>query len=273
MKNKTVFVYLGMILLSSALMISCSDDEIVTPVSVPVDSSDFRYPFTDGSTWNYTITASVSDVRPDSMKSYFNNVYPLVLNGTVTILYDTLINSVLTKCFTDEFSNNGQTIINRYYYINNDTALILFAQRQPHPASGYLPLRKIKNGIVSSDLDKLNLVNNAELQVLTDSLTSTLKYPMKTGTTWSWTFENSTTFKKYLGFENVIVPAGTISCMKTELILPYLPEVRFYSYYSKSGLIKTHVFYNDINLVTPGGEATVDLTGETVVNSFHISAN
>jgi hypothetical protein len=274
MKNKFIFIYFGMVLLSSALMISCSDDQVVTPVNVPVDSSDFRYPFTDGSTWSYTITTTASDIQPDSILQYFNN-YPLVISGTATILYDTVINSVITKCFRDEFTANGITRSNRYYYINNDTSLILFARRQQSPASGILPLRKIKNETMMHDYDNLNPELNNVLEIMVDTLYSTLKYPMITGTEWSNTFGEISDVKKYLGFENLTVPAGTISCMKVSDVYNISPSWIYYNYYSKSGLIKTFALLNDIvftNVANPDGIGTYDLTGETAVTSYHISA-
>lgn len=251
-------------MLSSVAIINCSDDNnnMITPV--PVDSSDFRYPLTDGSTWNYTITTSVSDIRPDSMQQYFNNIYPLTMSGTVSILYDTTINSVVTKCFLDEFSSNGTSHANRYYYINNDTALILYSRRQPHPAAGMLPLRMAAN--IFSERDH----NTNESEIFADSQYSTLKYPIVTGTEWSHTISGITTQKKYLGFENITVPSGMISCMKESVNYSYSPTGIFYNYYSKYGLLKSYSFLDDINLASPGGDATVDLTGETVITSYNI---
>ncbi len=272
MKIKYIFIYLSLILLSSVAIINCSDDNnnVITPV--PVDSSDFRYPFTDGSSWSYTATTSVSDIRPDSILYYFSE-YPLVTIGTATILYDTTINSVVTKCFLDEFTTKGFSFSNRYYYINNDTALILFAQRQQGPPSGILPLQTIKNILPDEDADNLNKVYNNEFEVLNDSLYSTLKYPMVTGTEWSYMINGITINKKYLGFENVTVPAGTISCMKESFIYSHSPSWVFYNYYSKFGLIKAYSSIDDLVFSTvtqPTGIGTIDWKQETAVTSFYI---
>ena len=275
LKIKFAIIYFGLLIFSSAILISCSEDNInnvITPV--PVDSSDFRYPFSDGCMWNYTITTSASDIRPDSIRHYFD-AYPLIMSGTASILYDTVINSVVTKCFLDEFTANGIMSSNRYYYINNDTALILYARRQQHPAAGILPLRKIINGLKIQSADNQNRIYNNELEVLNDSLYSTLKYPMITGTEWSNTSGGVTVVKKYLGFENVTVPSGTISCMKKSDVYSISPSWIYYDYYSGSGLMKTYTFINDIvytNVANPDGAGTFDLTGETVVTSFHISS-
>ncbi|MEO8665805.1 MAG: hypothetical protein ABI462_09935 [Ignavibacteria bacterium] len=272
---KFLSFYLGLILLLSFAVLSCSnDDNVITPL--PVDSSDFRYPFKDGSTWNYTITTSASDIHPDSILHYFSN-YPLVTNGTATILYDTMINSVVTKCFLDEFNNGTISYSNRYYYINNDTSLILYASRQQGPPTGMLPLRKIK---LFPDVqnDNLPVVYDNKLEVQEDSLYSTLKYPMRTGTEWSYYFPslNYSYTRKYLGFETIIISSGTFSCMKELTTISLLPNTSYFNYYSGTGLMKTRWFTDDnvhTTVFSPDGDGTYDITTEMKVTSYNIPEN
>lgn len=270
MREKIAVLYFFILALSSAFLTSCSEDNnnnVITPV--PVDSSDFRYPFTDGCIWNYNITTTASDIQPDSILHYFT-AYPII-SGNVIILYDTVINSVLTKCFLDEFSTNGISYSNRYYYINNDTSLILYAQRQGL-GHGLLPLKKIRNHISNADHDNLNNINNNELKINGDILYSTLKYPMTTGKQWTNEYSIGNIFKKYLGFENINGPNGIISCMKEQNIYSYFPGT-FYDYYSKHGLMKTYSFLNDIThttVVSPDGDGTFDSTTEAVITSYFI---
>jgi len=161
-------------------------------------------------------------------------------------------------------------------YINNDTSLILYARRQQHPATGILPLRKIRDPFAGSENDNPIKVYNNEIEILSDSLYSTLKYPMVTGTEWSYTIAGYKTNKKYSGFENVSVPSGTISCMKVNVVYIYLPTATTYNFYSKFGLIKSDFIYNDIvftNIINPDGAGTFDLTNENIVTSFNIPSN
>lgn len=277
LKIKFAIIYFGLLIFSSALLISCSEDNnnnVITPV--PVDSSDFRFPFTNGFSWNYTITTSASDIQPDSILYYFEGYYPIIMNGTASIMYDTVINSVVTKCFLDEFTLNGITRSNRFYYINNDTALILYASRRQSPAAGILPFRKIKNEMEIPDVDNKNNVYNNVLEIQSDSLYSTLKYPIVTGTEWSHANGGVSVVRKYLGFENVIVPAGTVSCVKKSTVYSVSLSGINYDYYSKSGLMKSYTFFNDIvvtNIANPDGIGTYDLTGETIVTSFIIPSD
>jgi len=267
-KFKTIYIFLFIIISFSIL--NCSDD----PVSV-VDTSDFRYPFTDGSYWNYKRTITISDIRPDSILNYFLN-NPTVITGTVTILYDTLINSVLTKCFLDEFTSEGMTRSNRYYYINNDTALILYSARA-HPASGLFPLSIIRNSnIISSEINgnfNYNLNDNSNSS---EPLSSTLKYPIVTGTEWSFDNGNVETNRKYTGFEIVTTPSVTTSCMKEKTTYSSIPNDPIYNYYSKFGLLKRTQFINDFEFSTityPDGIGIIDINDESEILSFSIPSN
>jgi len=273
LKIKFAIICFGLLIFSSALLISCSEDNnnnVITPV--PVDSSDFRFPFTDGCTWNYLISTTASDIQPDSILHYFNN-YPLVV-GTASILYDTVINSVVTKCFLDEFTNGELSYSNRYYYVNSDTAMILYAQRQGL-GTGLFPLKKTRNEF-TLNTDNLNYLNSTELDVPEDSLRITLKYPMVTGTEWSYMILSGySVTKKYLGFENVTIPSGTVSCMKESINYSNVANGTYYNYFSKYGLLMSSTFYNDIMLTTisnPDGIGTFDINQETVITSYNIPA-
>jgi len=269
LRTKFIFIYLILILLSSLTIINCSDD-IVSPI--PVDSSDFRYPFKDGSTWTYKRTISVSDIRPDSILHYFTN-YPLVTTGTVTILYDTVFESITTKCFLDEFTLEGVTRTNRFYYINNDSSLILFASRYS-PATGLFPLNTVRNNIFpyveSSNFESKDLNGFSNL---IDTIFSTLKYPIITGKEWSYYNGAVTISRKYMGFENITVPAGIISCMKVRTTYSSIPDYPFYNYYSKFGLMKRTWYLNDIifsTVTNPDGIGIIDLNDDSEILSYSI---
>lgn len=258
-----------MFLLLSFTIINCSNDPVSTST---VDSSDFRYPFKDGSTWSYKRTISVSDIRPDSILYYFND-YPLIITGTVTILYDTVINSVTAKCFLDEFTSQGITRTNRFYYINTDTSLFLLTSRS-HPASGLFPLNLVKNNFFTFAErskfipDDVNTFSN-----FSDSIFSVLKYPVVTGKEWTYSNEFGIILKKYSGFENITIPAGTISCMKTLTTYSSIPNNPVVNYYSKSGLMKRAWYLNDMVFSTiknPEGIGTIDTNDDSEILSFNI---
>lgn len=249
---------------------SCSDDNIINPV-IAVDNSDFRFPFTNGSTWNYTVRNNASNIQPDSILHYFTE-YPLVTNGTVTILYDTLINSVLTKCFLDEYIAFGIQYSNRFYYINNDTALILYASRSNGSGSGFLPLATPYKNLQVSDTNIPGEVQGNELRIR-DTLTSTLKYPMVSGTQWSESYDGIVTSKYYERFYNISFQTEVFSAMKVniERNIPFLP--RLTAFYNRNGLITVSGTIENIMLTTissPDGAGTYDLWIERTVTSFNI---
>lgn len=231
---------------------NCSDDSVSV---VPIDSSDFKYPFKDGSYWSYIRTVNVSDIRPDSIRYYFNS-YPLVYTGKTKILYDTIVNNVLTKCFVDDFvDNNNLNRSNRFYFINNDTALIVHSRQQSSPVSGNLPMTIFAG----------------------DSTHSILKYPVSTGKQWIDYYSGSgvSITSKYLNFENINIASSVVSCIKTSYTFNYLNDP-IYCYYSKSGMMKRSWIQNDVVFSTithPNGIGTIDLDDETIVSEFFIPSN
>ncbi len=79
-----------------------SEDTINNSVSVPVDTSQFNFPFDISNYWNYESVSTVSDIRPDSIVHYFSE-YPLNGSGTLRIVKDTLMNGVTTRQFVDTY--------------------------------------------------------------------------------------------------------------------------------------------------------------------------
>ncbi|MCB0729134.1 MAG: hypothetical protein KDD00_16830 [Ignavibacteriae bacterium] len=269
-KVKIAFIYLCLVLLSTSVFINCSDDNVLNTTPL-LDTADFKYPFTDGSSWDYTRKFYATDIRPDSILHYFNN-YPIVITGRVAILYDTVINSVLTKCFLDEFVENSITRSNRYYYINTDTALFLFARRQNGPATGLLPLKPYRKNTEAFD----NTINNSGLNLLIDSLNITMKYPVVTGKEWTNYYSggsNPLSVIKYLSFEIDYGPQNPESGMKTQLNYSYYPDFPEYIFYTKHGLLKRTWSIDNVVFSTfsnPDGIGTFDLYDQTLVNSYNI---
>jgi hypothetical protein len=112
--------------------------------------------------------------------------------------------------------------------------------------------------------------NNDSLYVTPNNIV--LRYPIQTGREWLfWGSNNSYIRRKYTGFEIVIVPAGTFSCMNVEKNNSAIPFVSYHDYYSKYGIIKRTSFADDVLVTTPEypeGIGTVDITGNTVVTSY-----
>ncbi|RPI16269.1 MAG: hypothetical protein EHM58_12320 [Ignavibacteriae bacterium] len=236
--------------------ISCSEDNPVTP-SAPLDTTTFTYPMKDGSYWKYNLTVTYSDFKPDSIKKYFSNVHA---TARVMVLYDTVINSVNTKCLFEEFL--GDTIYReaRYYYINTDTAFLLYAHRGF--TSGFLPQK--------DDPPFFNIFDPPQKVLL---------YPVVTGKHWEIDTSNYST-KTYLGFENVNTQAGIITCMKTVrsytsyIYPPNSLTVEYYDYYSAKGLVREHVFLDNMEVSTiqyPEGLGIADITGETILTEYFIN--
>lgn len=260
--KKLIFITLTLMLI--VILFSCKSDTVTNSSGInPLDTSGFVYPFAIGNSWSYTLKEYASDIHPDSILHYFSN-YPITRTGTVTILYDTLINNIQTRCLLEVLNDTQSVRQSRTYMINNDTALLMYAQRgmatliTPDEKSG-----KMKYNLDYGSDETIRIYNPPYIL---------LKYPVVTGKTWS-VYGTDTLTKKYEGYELITVGAGSFKCMKTKTIFSVLPESPFYDYYCKYGLLKRTVTYNDVVITNPWfpeGIGTADLTFITTVNSFNV---
>jgi len=252
-------------LILSALFISCSDNSTGPLKTFTLDTTSFKYPYTIGSSWDYKITISLSDFKPDTIAKYFQN-YPLTITGTVSIVYDTVINGVTTRCFLDyEQPSGGSSYYYRNYYLNTDTALILYAIRgHGENFPDYLKHFTKSLSNVSGPGNDTLIITNAII----------LKYPIQSGTEWILYGSNNTfTDKKYIDFEEITVPAGNFSCIKLQKTYSYFTNATLYDFYSKYGLMKRTTLYDDILMTTPEfpeGIGTADMYSEDNITSYTI---
>jgi hypothetical protein len=99
-----------------------------------------------------------------------------------------------------------------------------------------------------------------------------LVYPVTKGKTW-YTGTGNSIMRKYIGFENVSSPAGTISCMKTERHYNAM-NLSYFDYYSGKGLIKSSFTFPNIVITTnqyPEGLGSADMNYLSLLNSYKIN--
>jgi hypothetical protein len=246
MQYKYFFIFVAVVLF---LFSSCSDDNPVKPQDL--DTSSFTYPVKDGGYWIYYGKTFYTNFNPDSVKNYVSIHYD---TNKVTILYDTVINSVTTKCILNEYSISDGKKNTRFYYVITDTALIWFANRGFN--NGMLP---VKDG--PGD-DSLRLCEPPQ---------PVLVYPVTKGKVW-YTGTGNGIMRKYVGFENVSTPAGVISCMKTERFYNF-PNISYFDYYSGKGIIKSTFIFPNVLITTPQypeGVGNADMNYESLLNSYRI---
>ena len=255
-------IYSALALILTVILFSCKSDTVTNSTGITsLDTSSFIYPFAIGNSWTYTEKEYASDIHPDSILHYFSN-YPLTWNGTATILYDTVINNIQTRCFLETTNDGQRTIQSRTYMINNDTALLMYAKRgmgvlvnPPRDVSG----KVIYNLDYGPGDDTLRIYNPPYIILI---------YPVVTGRTW---YSYGSTVKKYEGYEMITIGASYFNCMKTKTTYSYFTESPYYDYYCKYGLLKRTVTFNDIVITNewfPEGIGTADLSYITTVNSF-----
>ena len=254
-------IYLSLALALSIALISCESDTVTNSNGITsLDTSTFIYLFNIGNSWSYTYEIHASDIHPDSIIHYFSE-YPLTLSVTLEILYDTIINSIQTRCFLQTIIDGQRTLRSRNYMINIDTAFSMYA----HRGKGAFFPRDIPGKLTYNP----DYITDEEIYIYNPPYTI-LKYPVVTGRTWNI---NSSIVKKYEGHELIINSAGTFNCMKTSTVYSIMPESPYLDYFCKYGLLKRSVTFNDILITNewfPEGMGTADLTHILTVNSFNI---
>lgn len=277
-KKLTYFIQSFIIILFTAVFLySCGNDDTVTNTPPPesVDTSDFQYPFTIGSYWNYTLTVSAENIRPDSIQYYFNS-YPLTGYGYTEILYDTVVQiGGPVRVIYDRLILGNDTTASRYYYTNNEYSLVCYGYRGSTSAS--FPFRKLNDrsfpsGMLSTGFE--NLAASDTFMVISPPVV-VLKYPVVKNTEWVMIDQGTSTIsKRYISWENYHLDTVTIPCIKTQRIFSNNSDWVLYDYYSKYGQMKKNYLlknkpYPNIQGYTIG---FYDRREEYKVTSFNVAA-
>jgi hypothetical protein len=260
------FILLPFVFGIAIILLGCKSDTVTNSTGInTLDTSGFTYPFNIGNSWFYTRKISADDIHPDSILHYFSR-YPVISNGSLTILYDTVIENIGTRCFLEVMRVEQRTFQSRTYLIYHDTALLMYAQR----GAGFFGNPPFNVSVTG----KYNLNDSPDETIyIYDPPIALLKYPVITGKSWVNPAENFTVTKKYEGYETITIGAGLFKCMKTSATYSIFPESPFYDYYCKFGMLKRYVFYDDALITNqwyPEGIGTADLTDDYIVNSFNI---
>jgi hypothetical protein len=279
MHKKLTYFIQSFIIISAAVVLlsSCGSDDTVTntPPPEPVDTSDFQYPFTIGSNWNYTLTVSAENVRPDSIQYYFNS-YPLTGYGYTEILYDTVVQiGGPVRVIYDRLIFGNDTAASRYYYTQNEYSMVCYGYRGNTSAS--FPFRKRDDrsfpcGLLSTGIE--NMTASDTFMVISPPVI-VLKYPVVKNTQWIMFDQGSSNIsKKYISWENYHLDTATIPCIKTQRIWSADSDKILYDYYSKYGQMKKNYLlknkpYPNIQGYTIG---FYDRREEYKVTSFNIAA-
>ncbi|KXK53153.1 MAG: hypothetical protein UZ05_CHB002001192 [Chlorobi bacterium OLB5] len=278
-------------ILALFILASCgSDDKVINNPDPPepVDTSDFQYPFTDGSNWSYTLTYSAENIRPDSIRYRFAG-YPLTGYGYSEIMYDTTIPlGGEVKVIYDKLEFRGDTTASRFYYTQNEYSMICYGYRGGTNVS--FPYRPANGTIISSagrSFSSLNELSSfaagytglfsasGDTFINESPIVIVLKYPVTSG--FQWLFKDFGTFtinKKYLAFENYHLDTSVISCIKTQRINSYNNDYVMYDYYSKYGQMKRDYLFRNTQVKNEFGITIgyADFREVYMVTSFHIAA-
>ena len=289
---KTVFKIL-LLIISSALIISCGDDDpaksnLVTPPALtPQDT--FKYPTKLGSFWYYSTKNFIYNIRPDSLNVYFTTDTTTGI-GSASFARDTIINSDTLRVLRNSHSEVGHSHTTIELYNQTDTGLVRIAFYSDGinfgPYRAYNNLKFAFHGRTFSSLNELTNFTKYERSSGDTTLyfdnppLNVLKYPTVPGTEWNFIkygFNTDTTriTKKYTGYEMVSVPAGTFYCIKVKRDVYYNspnpdPNYFYYDYFSDKGMVKRDFVLKDISIANSTGNIIgyIDVKEEAILNLY-----
>jgi len=278
-KKLTYFIQSFIIsLLIAAFFSSCGTDDAVTYTPPPeaVDTSDFQYPFTIGSSWNYTLTVSAENVRPDSVRYYFNS-YPLTGYGYTEILYDTVVQiGGPARVIYDRLILGNDTTASRYYYTQSENSLVCYGYRGSTSAS--FPFRKVNlpfgapEGMHSLGLERPAVSDT--FSVL-NPVVIALKYPVLKNTQWiTFDLGSANISKRYISWENYRLDTSVIPVIQTQRIWSNNSSWILYDYYSRYGQMKRNYLFQNTALKNQLGFTIGHYDNREIYNvtSFNITA-
>ena len=243
-KQLTYFITSFLIISSAAIYFSsCGSDEVTgtnNPPAEPVDTSAFQFPFTTGSSWNYSISVSAENIRPDSIRYYFSS-YPLTGYGYSEVLYDTVIPiGGPVRVIFDMTIMGNDTLASRYYYTQNENSMVCYGFRGTSTPA--FPFDKHGAGIpyaTALSFAGLDNLTASDTFIVLNPPVIVLKYPVVKNTQWiMFDLGSSNISKKYISWENYHLDTAVIACMKTQRIWSSNSDFVFYDYYSKYGQMK-----------------------------------
>lgn len=273
------------ILFCAVAALSCSDDS-VNSNNIPPADENFKYPYRTNALWYYTTRNFVTNLRPDSLNVYFSTDTTTGYGGA-QFVKDSVVNGDTLKLLRNSHSTpqHGHTTLE--YYKQTDTGLVRLAYYSE--GTNFGPYRPLNNNIKLhfagknfSSTDELLEFHNADMSaddtvlVFDDPPVLTIKYPIAENSEWNFVIYGTTRItKKYDGFENVTVPAGTYHCAKIRRLWYYnspTPDPRSisYDYFSKEGMMKRDLIIKDIIVSNSQGQpiGLIDVKEEAEVLSY-----
>jgi hypothetical protein len=272
--------------LTLCLLSSCSKDENPVTIENSADTLNFTYPVGIGSRWQFERQFILYNVRPYRwLPSYPVDTFPG--NGSVEVLYDTVINSTAARCFLQTFTEDSSTYADRFYFEQQETKLLCLAYRsggsigptpfKPSAGNKFQFSGKLYNNAfeIFHALADFSMPTSDSLIIL-DPPAVCLKYPAVTGKTWLFEIIGGSIniFKKYTSLKTVSVPAGTFNTIETQRIYPQTTEELYlYDYHSSSGQVMRDYFLKNILVTNEFGDPIgyTDLRDRIMVTSIYIA--
>ncbi|MBV6477471.1 MAG: hypothetical protein HGGPFJEG_00210 [Ignavibacteria bacterium] len=286
MKNSG-FIYLIFTILISSNFISCGDETL----SSAAPEGNFTYPFKLTASWYYGTMNFLTNIRPDSIKNYFE---PDTIEGYGGIIFlgDTVINNDTLRLMRNNHSDPQHIHSAVELYKQNSSGLYRHAYfSEAYTFTPYRHLgQKLKfrfnnkfyhspNEIIyqlKNDID-FSLDNSDTVIYMDNPPLLALKYPVKKNDEWQLRDNGSfKIIKKYIDYENISNVEKTYYCIKINKYYYFnnssTPDtnISYADYFSKEGIVKKDVSIRNIEVYNEHAVLIgyIDTNEEDILNIF-----
>ncbi|CAN5594400.1 hypothetical protein BH10BAC5_BH10BAC5_07400 [soil metagenome] len=274
-------IFLISISLSSVIFSSCKSDNSVTPVQQDT-ATNFRYPLTANSNWFHTTKDFVFNIRPDSIRHYFNQD-TLTENGFSILKNDTTVNGISYKIFKTDHSSSAHAYTSLEYFRQSDSGLYCSAYFLD--GNGFGPYRPGSDRIhfngkkFNNTIELINYASGISSDnILTDQEYKCIAYPMTPGFSWFFKKIDAITdqFKVFHDYSLQTTAAGTFNCMviQRKNIYGGVPDSNtiLLDYYSKIGMLKRDYTIRNVAYTNASGQIIgyFDIKDEVNLNTYFV---
>ncbi|MEO7357413.1 MAG: hypothetical protein ABIY50_07855 [Ignavibacteria bacterium] len=252
--------------------------------------NNFSYPFEINSFWYYGTRNFTNNYRPDSLIAYFPTDTLEGVGGAI-FLKDTVINNDTLRLLRNSHSVTGHSHATLELYKQTGSGLmrmafysdgVNFGPFIPNPNSarfkfGGKEFRSVKDIFNYYKNDLRDYMTGDTTLIFDDPPVVAIKYPIVQNTEWDFNIVGTTKMtKKYTTFESVRLNDVSYNCIKIQKQW-YMngsstpdPNLIFYDYFSKDGMIKRDFTIKDIAINNSFGQLIgyLDAKEESFLNFY-----
>ncbi|MBN1181106.1 MAG: hypothetical protein JXB49_02385 [Bacteroidales bacterium] len=221
-----------------------------------IDSFD-KFPSDIGNKWIYDYNLIIIPFGADSTLQYNDadtHRFEILVEVDKKLMLDKI--NIETLQFASKDINTPETAWYQYY-TNNKDGLIYYA----YSGGSYNVFAKKKNSLacnISEMLYPKSITNSEDSLFYLENPSMSLKYPLKTGSTWNYVKNNIVEIDKaIMDIVDIRTKAGNFECYKIKYLYKKFPsniKIEWFEYYGSKGLIKREIYIDNVGISDAYGQ-------------------